>query len=252
MQWFYDCCKMNLILDVGNSLVKCALFQKGEILEKHTFSSDGGELDIDKLILKHSPKNAIWCGVADTQTALKSNLAQKVPTVEVNYRMKLPFQNLYKTPTTLGHDRIALVSGAALLFPHSAVLVVDAGSCVTFDFIDEKGQYFGGSISPGLNMRYKALGHFTDKLPTLTPEHFNNFTGSNTREAIHAGVYRGFLYEIQARINQYVTENEFLTIILTGGDLDYLRIETKNRIFANPNFLLESLNVLLDYNLLDD
>lgn len=252
MWWFYDCFKMNLILDVGNSLVKCAFFQNGEILEKYTYSTSIGTFDIDKLILKHNPQKAIWCGVADSQNMLKSHLAQKVTTVEVNYRMKLPFQNLYKTPATLGHDRIALVSGAALLYPRRAVLVVDAGSCVTFDFIDEKGQYFGGSISPGLNMRYKALGHFTDKLPTLTPELFNNFTGSNTHEAIHAGVYQGFLYEIQARINQYVTENEFLTIILTGGDLDYLRIETKNRIFANPNFLLESLNVLLDYNLLDD
>lgn len=243
---------MNLILDVGNSLVKCALFQKGEILEKHTFSSSVRAFDVDNLILKHNPQNVIWCGVSETQKALKAHLAQKVSMIEVNYLMKLPFQNLYKTPATLGHDRIALVGGAALLYPNRPVLVVDAGSCVTFDFINKNGQYFGGSISPGLNMRYKALNHFTDKLPVLSPVHFNNFSGNNTAEAIHAGVYQGFLYEIQTRINQYVAENEFLTIILTGGDLDYLRIETKNRIFANPNFLLESLNALLDYNLLDD
>lgn len=243
---------MNLVLDFGNSFVKCAFFKNGKILEKKTFTSSSAGAELTGLINQYQPENAVWCSVSDTHKTLKEELTRCVPVVEVNYRMKLPFHNLYQTPETLGNDRIALVCGAALIYPNQAVLIVDAGSCVTFDLLSENGQYLGGSISPGLTMRYKALKHFTDKLPELKPQNQVKYTGSNTHEAIHAGVYQGFLYEIQARINQYISENEILTIILTGGDLDYLRIETKNLIFANPNFLLESLNALLDYNLLDD
>ena len=160
----------------------------------------------------------------------------------------LPFTNKYGSPVTLGTDRIALISAATLNFPNRNVLVIDAGSCITYDFINSENEYLGGGISPGLHMRYKALNSFTANLPELEPKLPDNIIGNNTASSIHGGVIYGVLYEIDGFIDVYKSNYDDLTIILTGGDADFLRDSLKNDIFANSNFLFEGLNLILEHN----
>ncbi|MBU2525931.1 MAG: type III pantothenate kinase [Bacteroidetes bacterium] len=243
---------VNLVIDVGNSSVKLAVFEKGKMAyqsvayHENWFQKITGDFD------KFAIENVIISRVRGLAENDLNSLKRMYRVLEVQHNMKLPFKNHYKTPKTLGADRIALMSGAALMFPGKAVLVIDAGSCITYDYKNENEDYFGGAISPGLQMRYKAVHHFTGKLPLLSPIIPETQMGNSTENAIHKGILAGLRYEIQGFIDEYLSENENLTIILTGGDLDYLRNDIKNRIFANPNFLLECLNGLLDYNLIND
>jgi type III pantothenate kinase len=243
---------MNLVLDVGNSSVKLAVFDKGNMVRQAVGSHEDWLQKITEDFNKFDIENAIISQVRGLAEEDLNHLKQMYRVIEVRHDMKLPFKNHYKTPKTLGADRIALMGGAALMFPGKATLVIDAGSCITYDFKNENEDYYGGAISPGLLMRYKAVHHFTGKLPLLSPIEPESGMGFNTESAIHKGILMGLQYEIQGFIDEYLSENENLTIILTGGDLDYLRNDIKNRIFANPNFLLECLNGLLDYNLIND
>ena len=149
----------------------------------------------------------------------------------------------------MGVDRIALVSSAASQFPNKNVLIIDAGTCITYDFINEKGCYLGGAISPGIKMRYQSLHKFTKKLPLLETKLPENLIGGSTEECIHSGVVNGVINEIDSNIDSYRKKNKDLTIVLTGGDVNFLSNRLKNGIFANPNFLLQGLNTILTYNL---
>ncbi|MFT7498501.1 MAG: type III pantothenate kinase, partial [Porticoccaceae bacterium] len=149
-------------------------------------------------------------------------------------------------------DRIALASASVFKFPNKNVLVIDAGTCITYDFIDKKGVYYGGAIAPGIEMRYKSLYTFTDKLPLLDVTDPKQLTGNSTEESIHSGIVNGILSEIEGMIDRYKEKNKELTVVLTGGDTNFLAKRLKNSIFANPNFLLEGLNNILNYNLKND
>ena len=177
-----------------------------------------------------------------------SALKKRYPLLVLNYKMNFPFVNLYETPSTLGVDRLALVSAAAAQYPNKNVLIIDSGSCITYDFLDHKNCYLGGAISPGLEMRYKALNNFTAKLPFLDMKTPKSLTGNTTNSSIHAGVVRGTLFEIEGFIASYRKEYEDLTIILTGGNAHFLRDSLKSGIFANSNFLMEGLHYLLENN----
>ena len=170
----------------------------------------------------------------------------------LSHEDSFPFQNCYATPKTLGIDRMVLAAGATLQFPSQNRLVIDAGTCVTYDFIDEENNYLGGAIAPGLRLRYEALHNFTAKLPLLSLESPNNFIGTSTSESIHSGVVNGFVYEIDGFINEYKARYSNFIIILTGGDTDFLAKRLKNTIFANSNFLLESLNQTFQYKIKND
>ncbi|MCB0468082.1 MAG: type III pantothenate kinase, partial [Aequorivita sp.] len=128
------------------------------------------------------------------------------------------------------------------------VLVIDAGTCITYDFLNSKNEYMGGAISPGISLRYKALHTFTEKLPLLEATNPNLFVGNTTATSMHSGVVNGVLYEIDGYISMYRKNYDNLTVILTGGDAHFLRDSIKNDIFANSNFLLEGLNHILEYN----
>ncbi|MFA5300654.1 MAG: type III pantothenate kinase, partial [Lutibacter sp.] len=169
--------------------------------------------------------------------------------IELDYNTKVPFLNNYATPKTLGVDRIALVSSAFSNYPNKNVLIIDAGTCITYDFINHEGNYYGGAISPGIEMRYKALHVFTEKLPLLRPELMYQLVGDSTETSIHSGILNGVIGEIDSIVEKYRKKNTDLTVVLTGGDVNFLSNRLKNSIFANPNFLLEGLNTILTYNL---
>jgi type III pantothenate kinase len=172
----------------------------------------------------------------------------KVAVIFLSHESKFPFHNLYASPDTLGIDRMVLAAGAVLQFPNQNRLVIDAGTCITYDFVDENNSYLGGAISPGIKLRYESLHQQTAKLPLLTKKYPENTIGNSTQESIHSGVVNGVIFEIDGFIEQYKDQYAKFIIILTGGDGDFLAKRLKNTIFANSNFLLESLNQTFQYN----
>ena len=240
---------MNLIIDVGNTYVKFAIYNQGKLNEKVI-----GELnDFENMVLeviKDNPQidQAIVSSVGRLSDAHLKSLKDKLRVLELSHSLKLPFKNLYATPKTLGVDRIALVSASVEQFPDRNVLIIDAGTCITYDFINTKNEYLGGAISPGIRLRYRTLNNLTANLPLLETEMPQDILGDSTENSIHSGVVFGVLKEIDGVIDDYVKEYSDLTVILTGGDTKFLSNQLKNSIFANSNFLLEGLNFILEYN----
>jgi type III pantothenate kinase len=143
---------------------------------------------------------------------------------------------------------MVLATGAVLMFPNKNRLVIDAGTCITYDFIDANDVYHGGAISPGIKLRYESLHNYTSNLPLLTSEDPEAIIGNSTLQSIHSGVINGITFEIDSFISSILDKNDNFIIILTGGDAEFLAKRLKNTIFANPNFLLESLNQTFQFN----
>jgi type III pantothenate kinase len=175
-------------------------------------------------------------------------LARAGKFIPLSFQTPVPFTNRYKSPVTLGKDRIAAVAGAVSQFPGRNVLVIDAGTCITYDFINDRGEYFGGAISPGIRMRFKAMNTFTGKLPLIEPEEFDGFIGTTTGESMQSGVYNGISAEINGFITQYMDNFDDLVVIITGGDHQFLHNKLKISIFAAPDLVLLGLNEIFDYN----
>jgi len=240
---------MNLVIDVGNTSVKLAVFEGDTLKHKKAIKHD--------FILKHihflnrkypTISNGIIASVARLKDSDVAYIAANFDLLELNTSTKLPFNNLYTTPHTLGIDRMALVSASVKQYPKKNALVIDAGTCITYDFVTAKNEYLGGAISPGIRMRYKSLNRLTANLPLLETEIPNNITGSSTNSSIHSGIVFGVLNEIDGVIDSYQQKYSDLTVILTGGDAKFLSKQLKSSIFANSNFLLEGLNYILQFN----
>jgi type III pantothenate kinase len=240
---------MNLIIDIGNTLVKAAVFEADNIVFKSTFNKDSLEEGLIQLCETYTISGAIVSNVSNFPKDFSTILPRNMTILVLDQNTKVPFNNFYATPQTLGVDRIALMAGAALQYPGNNCLVIDAGSCITFDFLDQENNYFGGAISPGIEMRYKAVHQQTAKLPLLKPIPEIPSLGNSTENAIHLGVLNGVIKEIEGIIAQYEVIYENFTTILTGGDVNFLSKNLKSTIFAKPNFLLEGLNGILIHNL---
>ena len=240
---------MNLVIDIGNTLVKMAVFQ-GDILIKKKISLRPDFLkNLEELEQKYQkPVNVILSSVSKTASKWLQKLEDGSRLFILNQQLPQVFTNLYATPNTLGNDRIALVSAASKHFPAENVLVIDAGTCITYDFKNNKNEYLGGAISPGMEMRYKAMHNFTENLPLLDREEEIKLIGNSTNYCMHSGVIYGITFEIDGIIAAYQGQYKDLTIILTGGDAQFLCKRLKNSIFANSNFLLEGLNYILEFN----
>lgn len=244
---------MNLIVDVGNHQIKLAVFKKNSIVEHRACAPKSALKEVQELLKKYPLiKRGIVAASGSSPKDLLEFLNKQIGLFVLSHQAKVPYKNAYTTPATLGLDRVALAAAAAEQYPNKNVLVIDAGTCITYDFLDANNTYLGGAISPGLYMRYNALNHFTAGLPSLTPERQVELIGDSTNAAIHSGVIYGMLSEIQGFIARYKEEYTDLTVILTGGDLVFLLDHLKNGIFANSNFLLEGLNYLLELNTLHD
>ncbi|MGJ5642520.1 type III pantothenate kinase [Formosa sp. S-31] len=240
---------MNLILDVGNSFVKLAVFEQNIILDKEKCLLEDFFKKIKKKIKSYPEiEKCILSSVVNLDEDLLNVLKKELQVLILDRDTPVPFKNLYATPKTLGIDRIALVSAAASQFPNRNVLVMDAGTCITYDFISEDSAYLGGAISPGITMRYKALHDYTAKLPLLEKEVPLNLIGDSTVSSIHSGIVNGMVQEIEGVVANYQSKFPDLTIILTGGDANFLSKQLKSSIFANSNFLLEGLNSILQFN----
>ncbi|MFQ3181479.1 MAG: type III pantothenate kinase [Polaribacter sp.] len=239
---------MNLAIDIGNTRVKAAVFEGDKLVELYVFDKSKIISETRKIVNNNTISAGIISNVATISEKKISQLKKSVNFQVVSASSKVPFINLYKTPNTLGVDRIALVSGAVKQFPDKNVLIIDAGTCITFDFVNSKSEYVGGAISPGIKMRYRALNAFTANLPLIQSLELNDFIGKNTEESIISGVLNGVQNEINGVIEDYKHKYLYLTVVLTGGDTNFLSKQLKSSIFANQNFLLQGLNEILKFN----
>ena len=240
---------MNLVIDVGNSFVKLAVFNENSLVSKKIIDH-GFIVKHIQLLKKQYPsiKNGIISSVRKLKEEDIKFIKAHVDVIELNSHTNLPFVNCYATPKTLGMDRVALVSASVAQYPKANVLIIDAGTCITYDFINNNNMYLGGAISPGIRMRYQSLNQFTANLPLLEIDMPTGIIGDSTNSSIHSGVIYGVLKEIDGVIYEYKEQYSDLTIILTGGDANFLSKQLKSSIFANSNFLLEGLNHILQFN----
>lgn len=244
---------MLLAVDIGNTKIKAAVFEGAALVSRFVFDKGSAEENVIEIFHEY-PKisKSVLSSVGKDETGLLSQLEKRSSLVIIGHDSAFPFQNGYATPRTLGIDRMVLSAGAVLRYPGKNRLVIDAGTCITYDFTDSTDTYLGGAISPGLQLRYSAMHNFTAKLPLLYPEMPQSYIGDSTAASMHSGVVNGVLHELQGFIEQYNEQYQELTIILTGGDADFLAKRLKNTIFANSNFLLESLNLLYLYTITND
>lgn len=236
---------MDLIIDIGNTRIKYASIVSGEIQIK----SYCAEIELENLLVsfKGKAKRLMLSSVKKLDKELIKSIEKNIPQYYIlSSKLKMPFENTYQTPHTIGADRLALTAGAMYLFPSSDVLVVDIGTCMTFDFIDANSQYQGGAISPGLQMRLKALNEFTGKLPLIELQEPTDLIGKSTQESILSGVVNGMLKELDGIIDAYKLRYPEVKIILTGGDASFFDNKLKNSIFADQDILLKGMYFILE------
>jgi type III pantothenate kinase len=244
---------MVLVVDIGNTRIKCAVYELDTLKESFVFTETEAENNFKNILFSYpNITDLIVSSVAKTLTFDLQTISNDLKIHFVSNLDLFPFENKYATPKTLGVDRMILAAGATLLFPGKNRLIIDAGTCVTYDFVDENDNYWGGAISPGLRLRYASLHQFTAKLPLLSLEEPSGLVGNSTNQSIHSGVVNGLICEIDGFIERFKHQNENFTIILTGGDAVFLAKRLKNTIFANSNFLLESLNQFFQYKIKND
>lgn len=238
----------NLVIDQGNTRTKIAIYQSNNMLECISIENDLSAEVVNQLQYKHSPQNAILSSVTKDRNILDLLRKSSIKTIELTETTTLPFKNLYTSRATLGKDRLAAVAGAFHQYPNRNCLIIDAGTAITYDIITETGEYLGGSISPGLQTRFKALHTFTSKLPLVEVNPSLGITGADTYSSINSGVYYGVLFEIDGFISLYKKYYQDLFVFLTGGDALVLEKNIKNSIFVDQNIVLSGLNSLLENN----
>jgi type III pantothenate kinase len=238
---------MNLIIDIGNSSTKLAVYENQKKVQTYKISEIScGELE--KVISGLNIKKAIISSVREVQPFIADLLFRDIPFVHVlSNRSGLPFKIEYETPETLGTDRIAAAAGAWWSSGPGNILIIDAGTAITYDFLS--GNIFkGGNISPGINMRFKALHEFTGKLPLVERSSEFSFPGRNTTDAIRAGVVRGVVYEINEYIRTFKKDHKNIKVIITGGDSIFLNDKISHKTSYMPDIVTDGLNYILEYN----
>jgi len=238
---------MNLVLDIGNTNVKMALFDSNQMMDYQLIKNFAFEKIQDFIKKNHQIKNIYY---SDTKSFIKNPDTYfkdfKMNVVKVDYKLKLPISIEYGTPETLGSDRIALAVGAGIQYD-GMKLIIDTGTCITYDIVSEK-KYIGGQISPGINMRLSALNHYTSNLPKINFDFPKDFIANTTKSAILKGVYDGIVFEINGIIQNYKLRYPNIVVILTGGDLKKIETEIKNVNFINRYLLMEGLNYIIASN----
>ncbi|MCD7898453.1 MAG: type III pantothenate kinase [Bacteroides sp.] len=239
---------MNLVIDVGNTAVKAAVFNGKELINVVSEPDDSFDF-LNVICLKYEITAAIIASTRNLTDESVQILNVKLPFLHwLNETSRLPIVNLYETPQSLGNDRIAAVVGANEQFPGKDILVIDAGTAITYDFIDSQAHYHGGNISPGISMRFKALHQYTSRLPLITQEGRLPDLGKDTETAIRAGVLKGIEYEIMGYITLLKDKYPELLVFLTGGNGISFDTNIKNIIFADRFLVLKGLNRILNYN----
>ncbi len=244
---------LNLVVDIGNTFSKIALFDNRVLLRLDAVKNLSVD-DLDPYFQQYDIEHAIVSAVGHEQAGIELYLKSKCNFHQFKVSTVKGIYNLYKTPSTLGTDRFAAVVGAMSRYPGNT-LIIDAGTCITYDFIDHACNYYGGAISPGIDMRLKAMSLFTDKLPLVEAEDsFEGYIGNDTKSALLAGVMQAVIYEATGFIESYLQKWPDLRVLLCGGDVKFFERKLKSSIFAQyvqvePHLVLLGLNeVIYQYN----
>jgi type III pantothenate kinase len=241
---------MNLVLDLGNTYGKIAVCEQKEVLEAATYEKITSR-EISYFHTRYPGlKGVIISSVVNYSREIIDYLRSQYSTcIELDHFTPIPLLNRYLTPETLGYDRIAAAVGAYTICPGKNVLVIDAGTAITYDIVTAKGEFLGGNISQGVDIRFKSLNKYTSRLPLLErPDDTPPLLGSSTREAIQSGIVNGLLFEMDGFIEAISKEHPNLQVVLTGGDAKYFVGKLKNSIFVDPNLNLIGLNRILEHN----
>jgi type III pantothenate kinase len=236
---------MNITIDVGNTFIKAAVFDNDILIKKETFSILS---DLQFFLKNHPVENLIVSSVKGNADDIMTAASVNGKKIFLTNHLPLPILNKYSTPSTLGVDRIAAACGALQLFPKQNTLIIDTGTCINYEFVNNKGEYLGGAISPGVKMRFEAMHHFTVKLPAAEPISSPHLTGDNTLSCLQSGVMNGILEEIKGCINRYQTKYPGVRVILCGGDAHFFENHLNPTIFVAPELVLMGLNSILLYN----
>lgn len=241
---------VQLVLDLGNTALKAACFQKRTMLKSSSTLWTSSE-EIERVLVRmmvYNPSHVFVSSVAGKRKEVDLFLkrAELIVTF-LTPNTPIPIRNRYEAPETLGPDRLSNAVAAVYLFPNSPCVVIDSGTCIKFDFITPNNEYFGGSISPGIEMRFRALHQFTSRLPLLTRTESVHLIGKNTSESIHSGVINGTLAEVKGILEQYQMTHKNLKVILTGGDYALFERTIKTSVHVEPWLTLKGLNEIFLY-----
>jgi len=240
---------IHLVLDVGNSRTKAALYNGAGHALRWTHLANGDHRGLDQWLGGLRPAHAVRGSVAAHYPELDRYLAGCCPVLEVTGTTPTPLGNAYASPGSLGADRLANAVGAAMRFSGRAVLVVDAGTCITYDLVDAQGTYLGGAIAPGLQMRAKAMHGYSARLPLVEPGPAPSALGIDTLTSLAAGIHHGLLGEVRHFIDTYGHQRGDMAVVLTGGDALRIASALKSGIFAHPLLTLEGLYAILLHDL---
>ena len=240
--------EVNLIIEQGNTSTKVAIYENGVIKASFVYKEFSKE-SISPLLDIYSIDKGIYSTVTDIDKELIDYLQRSLPSfLFFDDQVRLPIVINYKTPHTLGKDRVAAVVGAQQLEPNKNILIIDAGTCITYEMLEASGKYVGGNISPGMTTRFMALNHYTRKLPLLEEAEDISEIGMSTEDAIRAGVVNGIVFEMEGYITRVKEKYTDVLVFLTGGHTFYFESRLKSSIFADINLVLTGLNRILEYN----
>lgn len=241
---------MQLVVDIGNTRTKYGLFKDGELMDTGHSAKAPVYVIKDIFDSEHGIDAIVISSVNDDIDPDLIPIPETIHHVILDKDTPMPFINKYETPETLGHDRMALAAAAIAKFPKKNSLVVDMGTCLTMEFVTSSGEYLGGTISPGIDMRLGALNSNTARLPLVgVGDTIPDLIGKTTSDCIRSGVVNGILFEINGTINRLESEFGELKILLTGGNYSMFENELKSGIFADPNLVLFGLHEILRYNI---
>lgn len=239
---------MNLAIDIGNQYTKLAIYKGEEMLHSTAYKKFKLKYLTD-LHEQYPFKSSILSDVSGDVVKTETWLKEHTHYIRMSHSTPIPIDNKYHTPNTLGLDRIAASVGAWAMYPGKPILVIDAGTCITYEFVNAAGQYMGGGISPGLRVRFKSLHRYTGKLPRLKKSDIDYLIGVDTETSILSGVINGTAAEINGIVDRYCVEFPDLQVLLTGGDGKFFETYIKSDIFAVPDLVLKGLNKILIHNL---
>jgi type III pantothenate kinase len=239
---------LNLIIEQGNTAVKVAVYERGQVLTSSVYE-EFGLAELLPFFEQYPLENGILSTVAKPDEAWIDCMNERLKYfLFMDSRSELPIAVHYQTPESLGHDRIAAAVGANFLYPGRDILVIDAGTAITYEIIEASGAYVGGNISPGMTTRFRALHQFTEKLPLVKEQDLVPSVGTSTETAILAGVVNGIAYEMDGCIDELRRKYPDVFVFLTGGHSFYFERRLKNSTFAAINLVLVGLNRILEYN----
>jgi type III pantothenate kinase len=236
-----------LCLDLGNTRLKAAIFEDENFVAE-IFLPNDEKATIEKLLADHKPQKSILSSVIEHNPEIENVLAAGSAFHKLSHLTKTNFTTPVGKPETIGADRLALCAAAVHFFPGRNNLVIALGSCITYNFINQYHEFIGGSISPGMEMRFKAMSAFTAKLPLVQKDWNFPLIGYDTKTNMQSGVIAGITYEIAGFIDSYALKYGNFNVVLTGGDNAYFAGQLKNKIFADPYFLFKGLYALSETN----